>query len=183
VRVGGGRAASAVGRRRFLGLPRRKAIEPFGGSALPASAARRYQPRAWATPWPCSYIAPKLCMAAALPVAAGFLEPMARLGVVVGDPPAFDVQQPEHVHRLRGIGLGPRWARRGRPTGAVPASGQGVYPAFEPAPATRGARARKGSCVRWFFIIWVSQVSFGKSFAARPGRFWLAGRSGGLLSG
>ena len=39
-------------------------------------------------------------------------------------------------------------------------------------------RARKGGCVRWFFIIWVNQVGFGKSFAARRGRFWLASATG-----
>ena len=60
-----------------------------------------------------------------------FIVSCARLGVVATDAPTFEVQQPEHVHRLHLIALGPRRARRGRPTGAVPASGQGVYPAFE----------------------------------------------------
>src|SRR5580693_6131672 len=75
-----------------------------------------------------------------------------------------------------------RWARGGRGAGARRGRSQRPAKVFtrplKPAPAARMMRARKGGCVRWFFIIWVNQVGFGKSFAARRGRFWLASATG-----
>ena len=131
------------------GIPRRQAIEPFGSGRV-AGLGRPSVPAARLGVILGDAVAvlvhrPQVVHGGGASRRRGFLEPVARLGVVAGDPPAFDVQQPEHVHRLRVIGLGPRRARRGRPKGAVPASGQGVYPAFQ----TRTGRPDGAGQKRW----------------------------------
>src|SRR6516225_2833960 len=152
----------------FGGNRAAQAVEPFGGEPV-AGLGRLSVPAA--RPGVGDAVAvlvhrPQVVHGGGAAGRRGFLEPVARLGVVVGVPRRFRHNGPSRVI----ASASSRWARGGCGAGArrgpsAPRPAKVFTQPCKPATAARVARASKGGCVRWFFMIWVKLVSFGKSFA------------------